>query len=186
MPRTGSGSPGQSPTTSSATTCATSAGSGFDQKAAKWSTEKRTSAGWGGEVRFGGVMRPPWQRRPVRSIPSEVIGSASMPDYLLLFVGLGARPTATDDQTVDYNRQWTEYMSGLGQAGKLRGGAPLEPTGKVVTREGAADFAPEKVDIGGYIVLAADTLDEAAEIASRAPHTALGGSTIVRPCAAVA
>jgi hypothetical protein len=105
-----------------------------------------------------------------------------MPDYLLLFVGLGATPDATDDQTAAYNRKWVDYMAGLGQAGKLRSGAPLEGGGKTVRRDGASDFAPEAVDIGGFLVIDAESVDEAAEIASGAPHIALGGTTIVRPC----
>lgn len=105
-----------------------------------------------------------------------------MTDFLLLFVGLTAQPDANDAQTVDYNRQWVEYMGGLGQAGKLRSGAPLEAGGKTVSKDGATDFVPEDVDIGGFLVIAADSPEEAAEIASRAPHIALGGTTIVRPC----
>ena len=105
-----------------------------------------------------------------------------MSAYLLLFIGLTAQPDATDDRTADYNRQWGEYMGSLAQAGKLGSGAALAPGGKTVTADGATDFSPAEVDIGGYILAEADSLDEAAEIASRAPHIALGGTTIVRPC----
>jgi hypothetical protein len=105
-----------------------------------------------------------------------------MPAYLLLFVGLVAQPDATDAQTADYNRQWIGYMGDLAQAGKLRGGAPLAPGGDVVTRDGVTDFEPEAFDVGGYIVLEADSAEEAADVAGRAPHIALGGRTIVRPC----
>ena len=34
----------------------------------------------------------------------------------------------------------------------------------------------------GFMVVKADSLDEAIAIAREAPHMALGGSTIVRPC----
>ena len=39
-----------------------------------------------------------------------------------------------------------------------------------------------EVDIGGYLIVEAETLDAAAEIARGAPHIALGGTTIVRAC----
>ena len=108
-----------------------------------------------------------------------------MANYLLLFLGRTAQPDASDEQTVEYNRQWGEYMAGLGQAGQLRGGAPLKGSGKIVARDGVTDLALAEVDIGGFIVVEVDTLEAAEEIGGRAPHIALGGSTIVRECLAV-
>jgi hypothetical protein len=104
-----------------------------------------------------------------------------MPEYVLLFVGRAAQPEATDDQTADYNRKWAGYMGELGQAGQLRAGAPFEPSGKVVSRDGVSDLELAEVDIGGYLVIEAESLDAAVEIAGRAPHIALGGQTLVRP-----
>jgi hypothetical protein len=108
-----------------------------------------------------------------------------MANYLLLFLGRAAQPDATDDETVDYNRQWGEYMAGLGKNGQLRGGAPLEPAGKVVARDGITDLELGDIDIGGFIVVEADSHEAAEDIAAQAPHIALGGSTIVRECRVV-
>ena len=108
-----------------------------------------------------------------------------MANYLLLFLGRAAQPDATADETVDYNRQWGEYMAGLGKNGQLRGGAPLEPSGKVVARDGITDLQLADIDIGGFIVVEADSHETAENIAAQAPHIALGGSTIVRECQAV-
>jgi hypothetical protein len=105
-----------------------------------------------------------------------------MATYLLLFVGRPAAPDATDEQTADYNRQWGAYMAGLGQSGRLRGGAPLEPSGKVVAAAGATDLELADMDVGGYCIVEADSLDAAIEVAGAAPHIALGGTTIVRQC----
>jgi hypothetical protein len=105
-----------------------------------------------------------------------------MAQFVLLFVGRQSQPDATDPQTADYNRQWGEYMAGLAESGALVSGAPLEGTGKVVSAEGATDLALEDVDIGGYLLVDVDSLDVATEIAAGAPHIALGGTTIVRPC----
>ena len=44
-----------------------------------------------------------------------------------------------------------------------------------------ADLVLDRVDIGGYALVTADSIEDAAEFARQAPHTALGGSTIVRP-----
>jgi hypothetical protein len=103
-----------------------------------------------------------------------------MTTYLLLFVGRPAAPDATDEQTADYNRRWGEYMAGL--SGRLHGGAPLEPSGKVVAAGGPTDLELADMDVGGYCIVEADSLDAAVKIAGDAPHIALGGTTIVRQC----
>ena len=108
-----------------------------------------------------------------------------MANYLLLFLGRTAQPDASDEQTVEYNRQWGEYMAGLGQAGQLRGGAPLVPSGRLVAADGASDLELAVVDIGGFLVIEAESLGAAEDIAGRAPHIELGGSTIVRECLAI-
>jgi hypothetical protein len=104
--------------------------------------------------------------------------------FMMLFVGLVARPEAGDERTQDYNEQWNDYMRELGRAGALESGAPFEPAGRTVGRDGVSPVELGEVDIGGYCLIAAESLDAAVEIAERAPHIALGGTTIVRPCAA--
>jgi hypothetical protein len=105
-----------------------------------------------------------------------------MATFMLLFVGRGADPEATDTQTAEFNQKWVEYMAGLAQSRQLRSGAPFESTGRVVGRDGSSDLELNEIDIGGYLVLEADSLEAAEEIAGQAPHIALGGTTIVRPC----
>jgi hypothetical protein len=105
-----------------------------------------------------------------------------MAEYVLLLVGRGADPDATDPQTAEFNQRWRDYMAGLGRSGHLRAGAPFERTGKVVGRDGVTDLELKELDIGGYLVVDADSIDEAAELAAGAPHIALGGTTIVREC----
>jgi hypothetical protein len=105
-----------------------------------------------------------------------------MATFMLLFVGRGADPDATDTQTAEFNQKWVDYMAGLAQSRQLRSGAPFESTGRVVGREGTSDLELNEIDIGGYVLLEADSLEAAEEIAGQAPHIALGGTTIVRPC----
>jgi hypothetical protein len=105
-----------------------------------------------------------------------------MSTYLLLFVGQPAQSSADDPETQAYHAQWGEYMAGLGQRGALLSGLPLEPTGKVVAKSSVTELELQPVDVGGFLVVRAETEAEAVEIASGAPHIALGGTTIVRPC----
>jgi hypothetical protein len=105
-----------------------------------------------------------------------------MAQYILLFVGRQSAPDATDPETAEYNQKWVEYMAGLAQSGQLRAGAPFEPNGRVVARNGVTDLELEELDIGGYVLVEADSLETAERIASEAPHIALGGTTVVRPC----
>ena len=105
-----------------------------------------------------------------------------MPKFILLFQGLAARPQADDAETQDYNRRWGEYMGGLARGGKLESGAPFVPSGKVLKGESVSELELAEFDIGGYMLVEADSIDEAVEIALRAPHVELGGGTIVRPC----
>jgi len=55
-----------------------------------------------------------------------------MGQYMLLLVGRGAQPQATDAETQDYNARWMEYFGGLARSGVLRAGAPFAATGKIV------------------------------------------------------
>lgn len=101
--------------------------------------------------------------------------------YALLFEGLAASPAATDEQTVDYNERWTNWMGELAKAGVLVAGGPFEPRGNVVTAARIDELELQRVDIGGFLLIDADGEETANAIARAAPHVALGGSTIVRP-----
>jgi len=109
-----------------------------------------------------------------------------MAQFMLLLVGRAAQPGATDDQTRNYNARWMEYFGGLARSGKLRAGAPFADTGKIVRQNAVSDVQLDQVDIGGFLLIEADSVETAAQIAAGAPHIALGGSVIVRPCLDVA
>jgi hypothetical protein len=101
--------------------------------------------------------------------------------YALLFRGLAAAPTATDEQTIDYNKRWADWMAELAKAGVLIAGGPFEPRGKVVAAERIDELELQRVDVGGFLLIDADDEQAANAIARAAPHVELGGSTIVRP-----
>jgi hypothetical protein len=105
-----------------------------------------------------------------------------MANFLFLMLGLPGEPNADDDETAAYNRKWRGYMGSLAQRGALESGAPLEPTAKAVTSGSVSDANLGIPDTYGYMVVSAGSLDAAIAIAREAPHIALGGTTIVRPC----
>jgi hypothetical protein len=105
-----------------------------------------------------------------------------MAKFLFLMIGLPGQPNAGDNQTQAYNQKWGAYMASLTQRGALESGAPLEPTAKAVTSRSVGDAPLSTPDLYGYMVVNTDSLDDAIAIAREAPHMALGGSTIVRPC----
>jgi hypothetical protein len=100
--------------------------------------------------------------------------------YMLLFRGLAAAPHATDEQTLDYNRQWGEWIGRLASRDALVASAPFQPRGAVVASDSVRELELAPIDIGGFALIEA-TEDEAVEIAGQAPHIALGGTTVVRP-----
>ena len=99
-----------------------------------------------------------------------------MAQFMLLFVGLAAPEQADDSLTKAYEEKWADWMSGLAREGSLSSGGPFLATGKRVELDATVDLTLDTVDIGGYALI-----DVAAKIAEQAPHTALGGSTLVRP-----
>jgi hypothetical protein len=105
-----------------------------------------------------------------------------MAKYLLLLEGLAAQPAASDAETQAYNRKWAEWIGSLAAAGILDGGAPLEAKATAVSKDAVTDRQLQHRDIYGFLLINAASLDEAANIVRGAPHTELGGTTIIRPC----
>jgi hypothetical protein len=102
--------------------------------------------------------------------------------FLLLLEGRGAQPSASDEQTAAYNRRWIDWISSLAEAGILESGLPLTSTAKEVTKDSVSDMPLRETDIYGYLLVNAASLDEVVGMARQAPHTELGGKTIIRPC----
>lgn len=124
------------------------------------------------------------------SVPRS-LAQSRMRKFLLLFVGgnpalkysnLGA---AAPEARAAHLKSWREWMAGLAKAGKLEGGYPLESAGKKVGPAGADDHDFSKDGAGGFVILSADSLDEAAEIASSSPLIKSGGDIYVQPCGEV-
>jgi hypothetical protein len=102
--------------------------------------------------------------------------------FMLLFLGMAAQPDADDATTRDYNEKWGRWMADLAQRRVLESGAPLEPTGSVVKKDGVSALELDTVDIGGYLWVGGEGGEDATPPPRQAPHIELGGTTIVRPC----
>lgn len=109
-----------------------------------------------------------------------------MEKFMFLFRGGDTHVhTAKDSEEVKaYIQSWDTWMQGLAQKGMLAGGDPLQTTGKVISGKtmlitnGAHLDANEMV--GGYLVVNANDLDEATEIAKGCPIFKEDGKVEVR------
>src|SRR5436189_3073420 len=84
--------------------------------------------------------------------------------------------------------QFMAWFERLKQEGKVKGGQPLERTGKIVSGKNGrtvADgpFAESKEAIGGYFLLQVEDLAEAVQIAKQCPVLEYGSTVEVRPVA---
>ncbi len=110
-----------------------------------------------------------------------------MKEFLLIFrrdfVTQGMQPSP--EQMQGMMKYWQDWMGGIAAQNKMVSpGNRLGSAGKVVTRDNVvADgpYAEIKESIGGYIIVRAASLDEAAELAKDCPVLQIGGNVEVRP-----
>jgi hypothetical protein len=81
-------------------------------------------------------------------------------------------------------KQWMDWIGGIAAQNKLTSaGNPLGSAGKVVRANNVITDGPYteiKELIGGYSIVKADSLEEAAELAKGCPILAVGGNVEVR------
>ncbi len=106
-----------------------------------------------------------------------------MKDYLFLFRG-GDRSGLSPEELQKNMQKWGDWLKGLAKSGTFKGGEPLGNEAKVVKgkKKVVTDgpFAESKEIVGGYLIVAAKDLTEAAEIAKGAPIYEYDGMTEVR------
>ncbi|MCC8424332.1 YciI family protein [Mucilaginibacter sp. UR6-11] len=108
-----------------------------------------------------------------------------MNDFLLIFrrdAGFDAQLTPAQLQAI--SKPWQDWMGGLAAQNKLAdSGNRLAVEGKVVKPGNVITNGPYveiKEAIGGYIVVRAASLDEAAELSKGCPILTTGGNVEVR------
>jgi len=106
-----------------------------------------------------------------------------MADFVYLFRG-GMSPNASPEQMQQSMQKWRTWIDELGKKGHFKAGDPLESTGKVLSGKQKVvtdgPYAEAKDLIGGYLVVAAETLTDATELAKSCPIFDAGGSVEVR------
>jgi hypothetical protein len=107
-----------------------------------------------------------------------------MSEFVFLYRG-GERP-ASPEQGQQVMQKWMAWFKDLAEKGHiLDRGQPLEPTGKVVRgkQKTVTDgpYAEAKDVIGGYTLIKADDVAQAAEISKGCPLLEVGGLVEVRP-----
>jgi len=108
-----------------------------------------------------------------------------MGKYLLLMYNKEMRmpKNPTKKQMEEGMRPWREYLGPLAKKGVLETALPVQWKGKTVTATGTKSYKPQKVDLGGYMIIKAKSMSEAVKIAKRSPHAKLKmGPTTIREC----
>jgi hypothetical protein len=110
-----------------------------------------------------------------------------MNDFLYLY--RGGQSTGTPEQMQNRMQKWMTWMKELGDKGHIKDiGHPLEQSGKVVKAPKAitdGPFAEAKDLIGGYTLVQAKDLAQAADLTSGCPIFEMGGFVEVRPIRAM-
>ena len=107
-------------------------------------------------------------------------------EYLLLFRGPHwDRGLSTDELQLLMDKVMA-WFEGLNERGKIKGAQPLGGQGRVISGTDGrfvvdGPFTETKEAVGGYVVLQADSPNEAVEIARSMPTLRYGISVEVRP-----
>jgi hypothetical protein len=116
------------------------------------------------------------------------MNTQTKPEYLLLFRGTGWQRSLSPEEIQNVTYEKVAWFARLTVQGNLRAKQPLLHDGKIVYGKHGkfvADGFFEKSEeaIGGYLLLQADTLKEAVDIAKESPGLGYGESVEVRPVA---
>ncbi len=109
-----------------------------------------------------------------------------MADYLFLFRGGMQHEAGHSPAEMQASMQkWLGWIGGISKKGQLKGGQPLENGGKVIAGKQRVvtdgPYAEAKDIVGGYTLIEATDLAQAAKLSSGCPILAVGGLVEVRP-----
>jgi len=108
------------------------------------------------------------------------------PEYMFLLRGTQLENRLTLPEMQEAMGKYTAWLKRLTEEGKLKGGQPLAPAGRIVSGKhertvSDGPFAEAKEAIGGYLMFAVAELDEAVAIAQTCPLLDYGADVEVRP-----
>jgi hypothetical protein len=109
-----------------------------------------------------------------------------MSEFTYLYRGGNADTSQSPEQMQRTMQKWVAWFKELGATGHLKApGHPLEGAGKVVkgNQKIVTDgpYAEAKDVVGGFTLIEADDLAQAAELSKGCPILEVGGSVEVRP-----
>lgn len=109
-----------------------------------------------------------------------------MKDFIFVFRQASYDHSNTSTDEIDaVNKKWNDWIGGIAAQGKLKThGARLEVTGKVLKPGGVVTdgpFVEIRERLGGFIVVTADSLEEATTLAHGCPALEADGSVEIRP-----
>ena len=112
-----------------------------------------------------------------------------MADYLFLFIGGNATDeNLSPEEMQKHMQKWFTWIDALRDKGIYKGGEPLEEGGLIVTSDKTVTDGPfpeSKEMIGGYIMIEADSIEAASELAKDCPALSFGGRVEVRQVAVI-
>jgi hypothetical protein len=108
-----------------------------------------------------------------------------MKEYMLIFINnYHSAPLPSKEDLQNVPKQWKDWFNEIAAKGKLSNkGNRLGLEGKLVKSEHLildGPFTESKEIVGGYILIHADSLEQAAEIATGCPILQEGGKVEVR------
>lgn len=108
-----------------------------------------------------------------------------MKNFLFVYRSVNNSNTQPSPEEMQENmKMWMDWLGAVAAQGKLvdRGNS-LQPTGKMVSNNATVTdgpYAETKEVVGGYSVVKADSIDEAAALATGCPIFMAGGNVEVR------
>ncbi|MGV3754284.1 MAG: YciI family protein [Verrucomicrobiota bacterium] len=106
-------------------------------------------------------------------------------DYLFLIRGADWDKGLSPEELQQVMNRTMRWFENLHQQGRVKAGQPLGAEGKTVSGRKATvsdgPFVESKETIGGYLIVKAESLDEATRLARSFPNLAYGCSIEVRP-----
>ncbi|MEP7264928.1 MAG: YciI family protein [Bacteroidota bacterium] len=109
-----------------------------------------------------------------------------MKEFLLIFRrdATGTNPALSPEQLQAMMKPWQDWMGSLAAQNKLvSAGNRLTPEGRVIKPDQVitnGPFVEIKEAVGGYTIIKAASLDEAAELSKGCPILQVGGTVEVR------
>jgi hypothetical protein len=107
----------------------------------------------------------------------------TMKNFMLLFRGGSDAMQMSPEESQQHMQKWFAWVEELQQKGIYTSGEALIPGGKMVSQGGVVTdgpFAESKEIVGGFFIVKANNLEEAAEIAKGCPDLPLNGTVEVR------